>query len=203
MGGLGVQAHEGLVQHQQAGRVDKGRDQGQLLLHAMGIAGNGIAQRVLQLQGAGGPLDTPAAVGLGYGKNIGDKGQILDTRQVIVEIGIVRDIGKAGLGGYRIAGQVNPINEDLARIIALRADQAFDGRSLSGPVVADKAEDIARLHAKGEVAHRGLTAGIGLGQVGDLKHDGHSFLAGNPPSALLSGPRGCGGRGRNRQPAAV
>ena len=44
MAGLGVQPREGLVQHHQLGRVDQRADDGQLLLHAVGIGADRLGQ---------------------------------------------------------------------------------------------------------------------------------------------------------------
>ena len=50
MGRLGVQAHKGFVHNDELGIVDPGCDDGQLLLHAVGVAGDGLAQVVCQLK---------------------------------------------------------------------------------------------------------------------------------------------------------
>ena len=57
MGGLGVQTHEGLIHHDELGLVEPGGDDGQLLLHAVGVGGDGLGQVVRQLEAGGVVVD--------------------------------------------------------------------------------------------------------------------------------------------------
>ena len=53
VGRLGVQAYEGFVHNDELWIVDPGGDDGQLLLHAVGIGGDGLGQVVRQLEQVG------------------------------------------------------------------------------------------------------------------------------------------------------
>ena len=50
MGGLRVQADERLVHHDELRGMEPGRNNGQLLLHAVGVGGDGLGQIVRQLK---------------------------------------------------------------------------------------------------------------------------------------------------------
>ena len=78
MGGLGVQSHEGFVHEDQLWLVDPRGDDRQLLLHAMGIGGDGLGQIARQFKEIGIFTDTQLPFSGTDTKNICDEVQIFD-----------------------------------------------------------------------------------------------------------------------------
>lgn len=74
-------------------------DDGELLLHPVRIRGDHIAQIGRKLKSITVFLDEPLTVCLGYAKEIADEIQVLNAGKMIVQIGIIRNIGKFRLAG--------------------------------------------------------------------------------------------------------
>ena len=169
-GGLGVQAHKGLVHQDEPGLVDPGGDQGQLLLHAVGEGGDGLGQVPLDAQHLGIGVDPlPADRGL-HPVDVADEVQKADAAHVLIDIRVVRDIGHALLAGQGLGDDVPAVDADLPLIKGQDARAGFQGGGFAGAVVADEAVDLARGDVQAQVVH-GLGVAIGLGQMLNGQHN--------------------------------
>ena len=169
MGGLGVKPHEGLIHNDEPGVVEPRGDDGQLLLHAVGVGGDGLRQIAGQLEGVRIGADAlPPGLGV-HAEHVGDEVQVLDARHVIVQVGVVGDIGQQALAGQRVGLDGLAADGDLALIELQDAHHGFQGGGLACAVVSDKAVDLAGGDVQRQVVH-GLLLAVGLGQMLNVQH---------------------------------
>ena len=123
----GVQAHKGLVHHQQPRLVQQRAENGQLLLHAVGVGRDRLAQIPGQGEELGIALDAALALVLGDAEDVGDEIQILEAGEKFIEIGIVGNIGDAALALQGVLPNGNAVHPDLA---AVKGQNAAAGLSV-------------------------------------------------------------------------
>ena len=169
MRGLGIQPHEGFVHEDQLGFVNPCGNNGQLLLHAVGISRDGLPQIAGQLEKLGVlPNAFLPNVRL-YSENVRDEVQILDARHELIQVGVIGDIGHLPLAAERVGLNGHTADENLAFVKGLNARHGFQRGSLARAIVADEAVDFARSDMQTQIVHRFFVA-IGLGEMLNLKH---------------------------------
>jgi len=173
VGGFGVQAHERLIHDDELRRVDQGADEGQFLLHAVGIAGDGLCQILRQFKQLGVLMNARFPVGLGHAENVGNEIEIFDAREKLVQVRIVGNVGQYLLAGDGIPAKGRAVDGDLAGVEGQNTAAGLDGGGFTCPVVADKAVDLAGEDVERQVVH-GLLFSVGFGQMLDFQHS--SFL---------------------------
>ncbi len=82
--------------------VDPGGEDGQLLLHAVGIGGDGLSQVIGQLEQVGVVPDAFLSVAGTDPEDIRDEVEILDAGHEVVQVGIVRNVRQLPLAGQGI-----------------------------------------------------------------------------------------------------
>ena len=162
MGGLGVKTYKRLIHDDQLRLMNPGGDDGQLLLHAVGIGGNGLDQIGGQLKALGQRLNTFLTHIGGNAEDVAHEVEILHAGHEIVQIGIIGDVGDAFLAGNGIGLDGNAVNGDFAAVELQNAHNAFQRGGLAGAVVADEAVKLAGLNVQGQIVH-GLFLAVGLG----------------------------------------
>ena len=191
VGGLGVQAYEGLIHDDDLRVVEPRGNDGQLLLHAVGIGGNGLGQVARQLKGIRVGADT-SLPGLGvHAEYVGDEVQIFDAGHVVVQIRIIGDVGHLPLAAQGIGLDGPAVDGDLALVKLQNAHHGFQRGGLAGAVMADEAVDLAGGDVQRQIVH-GLLLAVGLGQMLNVQHGvSSSYFS---PKLLLWGiiSRGCG-----------
>ena len=154
VGGLGVQPHKRLVHDDQFGVMEPGGDDGQLLLHAVGIGGNGLGQVRRQLKEVS-VLADALLPGLGvYTKNVRNEVQVLDARHVLVQVRIVGNVGHIPLAVQRLGADGLAVHDDFPGVKLQNARHCLEGGGLAGAVVADKAVDLPCPDVQAQVVHR-------------------------------------------------
>ena len=98
-------------------------------------------------------LHALAALGSGNPENIRHKLQILETREIFIEIRIVREIGHAGLAPLRMDAQIFPVNQDGSRVIAVDSGDGFERGGFAGTVLSDEGKEIAFFHMKAQIGN--------------------------------------------------
>ena len=79
VGGDGVEADEGFVHDDEFRLVDEGGDEGELLLHAVGIGGDGLGEVVGELELVGVTVYALVARVGGHAVDVGDEVEVFDT----------------------------------------------------------------------------------------------------------------------------
>ena len=164
-----IQPHKRLVHHNESGVVQQRRDDGKLLLHAMGIGPDGLRQILGQAELVSILPDALGALLCSYPENIRDEVQILNAGHVFIQLRIIRQIGQPALAFQRIFPHGDAVHPDLSGIELLDAAAAFDGGRLSGAVVPDECAQLSGADVQAEIPDRRLAA-VGLGQVFDSEH---------------------------------
>ena len=154
VGRPGIQAHHGLVQHPHGGIVNQRADDGQLLLHAPGVAADGIPRRMLQLEQRQVLLDMLlAALGV-HAIDIRQEAQIFQPRQPLVQLVPVRHKADALLGRHRLLRHVLAVDHNPAGCGRENPGHQADGGGLACPVRADKSVNLTPAHMQAQVVHR-------------------------------------------------
>ena len=141
-----VEAGERLVQHQQIGVVHQGRGQEHALPHPLGVDGHRVVAAVPeqeQLQQRGhlvrhDPLRHPAQAP--------DQRQILDRRQVGVEVRLLGHVADPAPVGHRIHGHRPAVERHRSRARLQQADDGVDRGALARSVRPQVAENLAAAH---------------------------------------------------------
>jgi hypothetical protein len=174
-----VDARGGLVQEQDPGPVDDAGGDGQLALHALGIAaepavgGRRETEIRQQLPGAG------LAHGLAHAVERGTEAEIVEAAELRVEIALVGHHAHQMLGRPGLAGAVDPADPDRARVGARKAGEHVDGGGLAGTVGTQETEQLTLRDAKGDPVD-GLDLAETLGQV----FNENSFAHGASPPCI-------------------
>ena len=169
-----VKPDKRLVHDNQLRLVQKRRDDRKLLLHAVRIAGHRLRQIVRQIEKRRVLMNPALAVRLGYAVNVRHKVEILNAGEKFVEIGVIRNVGKAFLAGDGVLRDGCSGNFDAAAVWRQNAAAGFDGRRLACTVVPDEATDFARGNVKRQIVDGGFPA-EGFGQMADGEHSSRPF----------------------------
>ena len=140
------------------------RNDGQLLLHAVGVCPDGLRQILRQAKGIAILPDALRPLCGAYAKDVCDKIKVLDACHVLVKLRVVRQIGQAALAFQRVVPHGNAIHINFAGIKLLDAAAAFQGSGLARAVVPDKGTQLPRADVQAKVLHGGLAA-VGFGQM--------------------------------------
>ena len=176
MGRLGVKPHEGLIHDDELGLVQPRGDNGQLLLHAVGVGGNGLGQIVRQLEPRRVVPDADLPVGGADAEDVGDEIQVLDAAHKVVQVGVVGDVGNLPLAGQRLILDGLTVNGDLPRVELQNAHHRLQRGGLARAVMSDKAVDLAGPDVQAQIIHSPFLA-VGLGQMLDFQHNILSCLS--------------------------
>ena len=168
---LRVQAHHGLVQHPDAGLVDERAGDGQLLLHAAGVAADLLVGGVLQLKQRQVFFNVALAACSVHPVDIRHEIEVIHAGEAFVHVERVRDVTKAALGRDGIARHVDAVEHNTPAVGRKDAGEQLDGGGFAGAVGANKAEHLALLDLHIQAIHGlHLASGIGLGHVFKLDH---------------------------------
>ena len=166
---LGVQAHGGLIQNEHLWEAQQGLGQA----HPLAVALGQVAQQPPPHTGDAGELHHPGGllppVPFGHLFQLGGELQILLRRHIQVEGRQLGQIADGPLGRLRLPDHAVPVHQDLPLCGAQIAGHQVHGGGLSRPVGAQKAEDLAVGHGKGQVVHRRMAA-VPLNQVAYFDH---------------------------------
>ena len=150
--------------------MEQRSDDGQFLSHAVGVGGHqipqyGIDSKVLRLSSdallprlCGHPIDVRQEI------------QVLNACQVLIDVRIVRNIGRHLFTGHRLGAHVFAVHQNLPLVEVVDSHHRLYGSGLPGPVVPDETVDVARPHCERQIRHRGLAAFVSLCQVFDFQH---------------------------------
>ena len=145
------------------------RNDGKLLLHAVGVRRDGLRKVARQLEEVRVLADTLLTRAFLHAEDVGDKIEVLDARHKLVEVGVIRDVGEHLLAGDGFVLNGVPADHDPAGIELLDTDDRFERRGLARAVVADKAVDLPRRDVERQIIH-GFLFAEGLGQVFNIEH---------------------------------
>ena len=173
--GLRVETDERFVHENELRLVQPCGDDRELLLHAVGIGGDGLRQIVRQRKLRGPAADTLGAFVGAYAENVGDKIEVLDAAHKVVKIGIVGDIGESALTLERLGAHGMSGNENFTLVELLDARNGAQRRGFARAVVTDETVNFARGDVQREIVHGELIA-EGLGKVFDFQHDSSPVL---------------------------
>ena len=169
VGRLGVKPHEGLVHDNELRVVEPCGDDGELLLHAVGIGGDGLRQIARQLEKLRVFPDTRLPRGGVHAEHIGDEAQILDAGHVVVQIRVVGDVRQLPLAAQRVGSDGAAAHGDLAAVELQDPHRRLQRGGLSRAVVTDEAVDLPRRDVQRQIVH-GFFLAVGLGQVLNVQH---------------------------------
>ena len=96
--------------------------------------------------------------------------QILQARQVFIQIRIVRDVGRDLFAFQRLCLHIVSSDLDLADLEIQDAHDRADRCTLTGAVMPDKAENISALHRQAHAVTGLLILSVNLGVVVDLQY---------------------------------
>ena len=161
MGGLGVQAHKRLVHEDQLRLMKPGGNDGQLLLHTVGIGADGLVQAGCQLEGLRQLIDPLGPLLGGDPKDIRHKIQVLDAGHKIVEVRVIRDVGHLLFAGQGVSLDGHPVHQNLAAVKLQDARHAFQGGGFARAVMSDKAVYLSGVNVQRQIVHSLLVA-VGL-----------------------------------------
>ena len=149
--------------------MEQGGDEGDLLLHAVGAVGDGLGQVVGHAQEFPILPDAGGAVCLGHAVYVGHKVQVLQAGEKIVQVRIVRYVGKLLLAGQGLFLDGMPGHKNIALGQLENAATGFQRGGFSGAVVADETEDLPWGDVQAQIIHSGFCA-IGLRKVFNSEH---------------------------------
>ena len=152
-------------------------DDGQLLLHAAGVAADVIPRRMLQLKQRQILLNMLLTAFGVHAIDIRQKAQIFQPRQPLIQIMPVRHKADALLGCHGILCHVLAVDQHPAGRGRQDAGHQADGGGLAGPVRANKSVNLAPAHVQAQVVHR-LHAALAvlLGYMFKRNHDPSTSL---------------------------
>ena len=151
-------------------------DDGQLLLHAVGVGGDGLGQIVRQLKAGCVVPDTRLPVIGADAENVRDEVQVLDTAHEVVQVGVVGDVRDLPLAGQRLRLDGFSVNGDLPGVELQNPHHRLQSGGLARAVMSDKAVDLAGPDVQAQVVH-GLFFAVGLCQMLDFQHNVLSCLS--------------------------
>ena len=166
---LRVKPHERLIHQNQLRIVQPGGNNGQLLLHTVGIGGDGGRKVACQLEQIAVFLYAFLPLCRVNAENIRDEVQVLNPRHKVVEIRVVRNISKTLFAGDRVLADGDAADQDVAGIKPQNSRNGFQRSGFSGAVMADKTVDFARQDVQRKIIDRGFVP-VGLGQMLNLQH---------------------------------
>ena len=166
---LWVKAHKGFVHEDKLRLVEPRGDDDQLLLHAVGIGRDGLRQIAGQLKGVRVPADALAPQSGIHAENVRDEVQILDTRHVLVQVGIVRNVGNLPLAFQRLFPNGIAADVNFSRVELQNARHGFQRRGLARAVVADEAVNLTGTDVQVQVVHS-LLFPVGFCQMFNVQH---------------------------------
>ena len=144
-------------------------DDGQLLLHAVGIGGDRLGQILRQLEGVGVFSDALLPLPRSDAEDIGHEVQVLDARHKVVQVGVVGDVGHLPLAAQGIRLDGLAVNGDLPLIELQNAHHGFQRGGLACAVVADEAVDLTGGNVQRQIVY-GLLLAVALGQMLNVQH---------------------------------
>ena len=139
-------------------------DDDELLLHAVGVGGDGLRQIVRQLQRVRVFANARLPVRRAHAEHVRNEVEKLNAGHELVQVGIVRQIGDLPLARERILPDRNAVHEHLARVKLQDAAACLDRGGFARAVVPDEPVDFAGLDVQREVVHR-LFVPVLLGQM--------------------------------------
>ena len=172
---LGVKAHKGFVHDDELRLMQPRGDDGQLLLHAVGIGGDRLGQILRQLEGVGVFSDALLPLPRSDAEDIGHEVQVLDARHKVVQVGVVGDVGHLPLAAQGIRLDGLTVNGDLPLIELQNAHHGFQRGGLACAVVADEAVNFAGPDVQAQVVDR-LFLSVKLCKMLNFQHRIHSFI---------------------------
>ena len=101
------------------------RNDGQLLLHAVGVCPDGLCQVRRQAKGIAILPDALRTLCSAYAKNVCNKIKVLDTDHIIVKLRIVRQVGQTALAFQRVVPHGNAVHINFSGFKLLDTAAAF------------------------------------------------------------------------------
>ena len=101
------------------------RNNGKLLLHAVGVCPDGLRQILRQAKGIAVLPDALRSLCSAYAKDIRDKIKVLDTGHILVQLRVIRQIGQAALAFQRVLPHGNAVHINFSGIKLLDTAAAF------------------------------------------------------------------------------
>ena len=141
-----------------------------LLFHTMGIRRNQIPKGFRYFKFIPVPLDPFLPLFCRNLENIGNKVQILDACQILIQIRIIRNICRHLFAHKRIIMKADSSDPNLSRIISMDPGNAFQRCCLPGSIMPDECADITRHHMKAQIRDALAAALIVFRQMIDNKH---------------------------------
>ena len=166
---LWVETDERLIHQNKLWLVQPRRDDGELLLHAVGVRRDGLGEVARQLEEARVLADALLPRPRLHVEDISNEIEVLDARHELVEVGVIWNVGEHFLAGDGIVLNGVSADRDLAGIELLDADDGLERCGLARAVVADEAVDLPGRDVKRQIIH-GLLFTEGLGQMVDIEH---------------------------------
>ena len=145
------------------------RDDGKLLLHAVGVGAHGLGKILCKAEGVGIFCNALGALFFAHTVDIGDEVQVFYAGKVLVKLGVIGDVGHLPFAFNRAFLYRQAVNENVALFKLQDAAAGLDGRGLACSVMADKRIDITGFHLKAQVIDGGLAV-IHLAEILNFKH---------------------------------
>ena len=163
----GIKPGERFIKDEKAWFVDERASQRQFLLHAARKAFAAAVALVPKGQALQQGFGARFGSGGRHLPQAGDKGQILERCQLIIEQGLVGQPGDQALGSNRIGQRIHPEHADIPGVRAGEARNHPERCRLAGAIGAQQRIDLPGRHDEIEAIH-GQKAVKGLGQAVDL-----------------------------------
>ena len=149
--------------------MDESGNDGQLLLHTMGIGADRLSKVFGKAKEIGIILDALFPFLLGNAIYIGNKIEILHPAEKFVQVGIIRQIGDFAFAADGIFPDGHAIHIDLSFLKLQDPAAGFDRRCFAGAVMANEPIDLPRANVQRKIIHR-LFITVCFGQVFDSEH---------------------------------
>ena len=133
----------------------------------MGIGGDQIPQASGDTETLRQLLDPLCSQRSGNPVYVPDKVQILDARQIFIQIRVIRQISHPLLAPQRLLPNGTAVNEDLSFFKLQDSGNRLQSGGLPRSVAADEAVNIPRTDLQIQAGNRPLPAPVGLGKTAD------------------------------------
>ena len=169
MGGDRIKADEGLIHDDELRLVYPRRDDGKLLLHAVGICRHRLRKVLGEPENIGVSAYALLAVGLAHTVDISHEVQVFHAGKIVVQLRIIGYVGNYLFALERFFLYRHTVDKNIAAVKLQYPAGRLDGRGLARAVMADEGVDIAGRDLKAQVIHHGLAV-VAFCEVPDFQH---------------------------------
>ena len=150
-------------------RVAPRGDDGELLLHAVGVRRDGLGEVARQLKGVRVLPDALAPLRCADAEDVRDEVQVFFAGHIVVKVRIIRNVREDALAAERIGADVLPADGDLPGIELQNADDRLQRRRLACAVMTDEAINLPWRDMQAQIVHGALFA-VSLREMRNMQH---------------------------------